>query len=209
MLGIFRRRPSPAMVVAVIALVAALSGTAAALHGHNSVRSDDIKNGQVKTRDLANRAVKTRKLGHGAVTPGRADLTESRKIGGAGVTSSSTPTDLGGPSVKVTVPPGGLVAVYAKAQMSVTGSNHNATVRLFEPSAVPGNAIIMQSDKNTLTQRFTTPGSNDGNGVGSQTRAGWLVLSPPPGTYTFSLRYSASGGTATFANRALYVTVLP
>jgi len=198
MLGIFRRRPSPAMVVALVALFAALTGTAAALHGHNSVKSDDIKNGQVKTKDLAKRAV----------TPKRAHVTRSARAVPAVVTSSATPTALGGPSVKVSVPPGALVAIYAKAQISITGSGNDATVRLFEPKLSPGSPGIMQSSSNTLQQRFTTPGSLDGNGVTSQTRAGWIVLSPPAGTYTFSLRYSASAGTATFASRALYVTVL-
>jgi hypothetical protein len=46
------RRPSPALVVALIALFAALGGSAVALSGHNSVRSDDIRNGQVKPADL-------------------------------------------------------------------------------------------------------------------------------------------------------------
>jgi hypothetical protein len=195
------------MVVAIVALFAALTGTAAALHGHNTVRSDDIKNGQVKSADIRNGQVKTGDLAKGAVTPSRANLTKSAQVGGAGVTSSSSATDLGGPSVKVSVPPGALVAVYAKAQISVTGGN-NANVRLFEPQFIPNSPTIMQGNNATLEQRFTSPGSNDTNGVGSQTRAGWLVLSPPPGTYTFSLRYSTSGGTATFASRALYVTVL-
>ncbi len=41
------------MIVASLALFVALGGTATALHGHNSVFSDDIKNGQVKAADLA------------------------------------------------------------------------------------------------------------------------------------------------------------
>lgn len=199
MLGIFRRRPSPAMVVALVALFAALTGTAAALHGHNSVKSDDIKNGQVKTQDLAKRAV----------TPKRAHVTKSARAAAPVATSSATPTALlGGPSVKVAVPPGALVAIYAKAQISVNPATNNANVGLFEPTLSPGAPNVMQGGSIGLQQHFTTPGSGDGPGVGSQTRAGWLVLSPPPGTYTFSLRYSATGGTATFASRALYVTVL-
>ena len=51
------RRPTPAMAVAFIALLAALSGTAVALPGKNTVDSADIKNKQVKDKDLANNAV--------------------------------------------------------------------------------------------------------------------------------------------------------
>jgi len=56
---IFRgRRPSAALVISVIALFVAIGGVAGALPGHNSVRSDDIKNGQVKSPDLKNNDVK-------------------------------------------------------------------------------------------------------------------------------------------------------
>lgn len=52
-----RRRPSPAMAVAFLALLAALSGTAIALPGRNSVDSGDIKRGAVKRGDLGANAV--------------------------------------------------------------------------------------------------------------------------------------------------------
>jgi hypothetical protein len=36
-----------------------------------------------------------------------------------------------------------------------------------------------------------------------------IILAPPPGTYTFSLRYSAAGGaTAIFRNRAIWGAVI-
>jgi hypothetical protein len=53
----YSRRPSPAMAVAFIALLAALSGTAVALPGKNTVDSGDIKKGAVKRGDLAANAV--------------------------------------------------------------------------------------------------------------------------------------------------------
>ena len=51
--GGFVRRPSPAMIVAVIALVAALGGVAVALPGRNSVKSKDIAPHAVKRSDIA------------------------------------------------------------------------------------------------------------------------------------------------------------
>jgi hypothetical protein len=60
-------RPSPAMVVAFIALLAALSGTAVALPGKNTVDSGDLKKNAVKTRDIARNAVTTPKIRNGAV----------------------------------------------------------------------------------------------------------------------------------------------
>ena len=64
----FMRRPSPAMLVGFIALVAALSGTAVALPGVNLVDSGDIKNGQVKRKDLGKNAVNGAKVANGALT---------------------------------------------------------------------------------------------------------------------------------------------
>ncbi len=46
------RRPSPAFVLAAIALFVALGGSAAALTGTNTVFSDDIVNGQIKAVDM-------------------------------------------------------------------------------------------------------------------------------------------------------------
>lgn len=59
MKSMLRRRPSPALVVAIIALLVALGGTAIAA---NTIRSTDIVNGQVMRPDLANGAVAPAKL---------------------------------------------------------------------------------------------------------------------------------------------------
>ena len=61
------RRPSPAMIVGFMALVIALSGTAGALPGINSVDSRDIENGQVKRKDIAKNAVNGRKVANGSL----------------------------------------------------------------------------------------------------------------------------------------------
>jgi hypothetical protein len=57
-----RKLPSPALLVGMIALVAALAGTAIALPGRNTVNSGDIKPGQVKTSDLRNNAATGEKV---------------------------------------------------------------------------------------------------------------------------------------------------
>jgi hypothetical protein len=55
------------MAVAFVALLAALSGTAIALPGTNTVDSGDIINGQVKGKDIRNNAVTGKKVKNGAV----------------------------------------------------------------------------------------------------------------------------------------------
>jgi len=56
------------MAVAFVALLAALSGTAVALPGKNTVDSADIKNKQVKNKDLANNAVAAKKVKNSSLT---------------------------------------------------------------------------------------------------------------------------------------------
>ncbi|MDA0178838.1 hypothetical protein OJ997_00905 [Solirubrobacter phytolaccae] len=62
-------RPSPAMVVAVVALVASLGGTsyAAATLAKNSVGSPQLKTGAVKTADLGANAVTAAKVKNGSL----------------------------------------------------------------------------------------------------------------------------------------------
>src|SRR3954471_10377928 len=68
-----RGRPSPAMVVAFIALLAALTGTAAALPGSGTVRSDDLRTGSVGKRAIRNGAV-----GKGEAKSGSIGISELR-----------------------------------------------------------------------------------------------------------------------------------
>jgi hypothetical protein len=52
------RRPAPALIVAIIALVAALAGSAVALPGKNSVKSNDIAKNAVKSKHVKNNKLK-------------------------------------------------------------------------------------------------------------------------------------------------------
>ena len=194
------RRPSPAMIVAVIALVLALGGAAVALPGRNSVTSNDINRHNVKLSDIA----------RGAVDPFRTNLMRSAALNSTVTTTSNTAVDLGGPSVTVKVPKGGLVGIFSEVNLQVAGGgpNSEAQVRLFEPTILPASPQIIGGSSPTLTDHFTAPGTGNQTGVNGQLRGGWLVFSQGAGTHTFSLRYAgAGGGTAIFANPKLYVTV--
>jgi hypothetical protein len=50
--------PSPAMAVAFVALLAALTGTAVALPGSNNVTSGDIRSGAVTSSDIRNNSIR-------------------------------------------------------------------------------------------------------------------------------------------------------
>jgi hypothetical protein len=59
---IMKRRPSPAMVVAFVALCVALVGTANAIPGKNRVRKDDIARAAVRTQHLYKNVVRTKHI---------------------------------------------------------------------------------------------------------------------------------------------------
>ena len=196
-----RRLPSPGLIVAVVALVLAMGGSAVALKGTNTVKSNDIAKGAVKGTDIATAAVKPQDL----------DLIKVDGEIGPFVTNSATPVDLGGPSVTVKVPETGLVAVYARAtgQINGGGSDALAQVHLFEPTLLPGSPRVLQFNGATPELRISAPGTGDLDGTPTLTRGGWIVFPAEAGKYTFSLRYSQSGGgTATFQNTGLWVGVV-
>src|SRR5688572_8500092 len=82
---LLRHRPSPAMVVAFVALCVALAGTATALPGRNKVRSDDIARGAVRASDIARSAVRSGHIRSRAVT--------RSKIAAKAINSSRVGTD--------------------------------------------------------------------------------------------------------------------
>jgi len=108
------RRPSPAMVVAVIALIAALTGTAYAAQRINggAIVKQSIGGGKLKKKTLTGFQINTNKLGtvpfakvathtfwavvHNPASPGNAALA---RASGAGITATE-----GGGAVSVTFP---------------------------------------------------------------------------------------------------------
>jgi hypothetical protein len=88
-------RPSPAMAVALIALFVALSGTATALTGTNTVTSDDIVAQNVKQSDIKAGAVTNGKLAANAISSGKVlDQTLlSADVGLDALTASDLGTD--------------------------------------------------------------------------------------------------------------------
>jgi hypothetical protein len=183
--------PSPALLVAMCALVLALTGSAIALKGNNKVKGNDIAPGAVKPADL--------------------DLVKVDGDIGPYITTSGPAVDLGGPTVTVTVPHAGLIAVYARGtgQINGGGNDARAQVHLYEPTLLPGSPRVLEYAGATPELRITTPGPGEVDGTPTLTRGGWIVFPADQGTYTFQLRYSQSGGgTAQFSNTGLWVGVL-
>ena len=183
--------PSPALVIAVCALVAALTGSAVALKGQNSVKGNDIAAGAVKPADL--------------------DLIKVDGETGPFPTASVPAIDLGGPSVTIQVPETGLVAIYARGTGEIDGGGNNARaqIHLYEPTLLPGAPRILEFDSPEPQLRISTPGTGNVDGTAALSRGGWIVFPAAKGRYTFSLRYSvAGGGTANFQNTGIWAGVI-
>jgi hypothetical protein len=195
------RLPSPALLVAVVALVAALTGSAVALQGKNSVKSNDIAPGAVKGKDIAT----------GAVKPPKLDLIKVDGVPGPLPTASVPAVDLGGPEVTVNVPQTGLVAIYARGTGQIAGGGQDAVaqVHLYEPKLFPGAPRILEFSGAQPQLRISTPGPGEVAGTPNLARGGWIVFPADKGKYTFKLFYSvAGGGTATFTNTGLWAGVV-
>ena len=65
---ILRRRPSPSMIVALVALFVALAGTATALPGRARVKKDDISRAAVRSVHIKSRAIQSKHIKSRAVT---------------------------------------------------------------------------------------------------------------------------------------------
>lgn len=141
-------KPSPAMVVAMIALFVALGGGAYASVALNQVRSVHIKNGEVKNPDLANSSVGTLKLRDRAVT--------SAKIKDGDI----QPVDLS-PAARGTV-----YGSYSDGAVPIDGATAEAGTVILTLSvpagtyAIVGKAILNNDSATTATTgacRLATP----------------------------------------------------
>ena len=113
------KKPSPALIVACIALLVALGP---AVHAANTVFSTDIVDGEVKTADLADAAVTFAKLAPNAV--------RSENV----LNNSLTAADLKGADVN-----GALISFPAGA----VAIGRCKDFALVAPGAAPGEAVVL------------------------------------------------------------------
>jgi hypothetical protein len=94
MKGLLARRPSPAMIVALVALVCALTGTAWAALGKNSVGTKQLKNGAVSTAKIKKEAVTAKKVKKHSLTGQNIDLGSLGTVPSATNATHATNADL-------------------------------------------------------------------------------------------------------------------
>ena len=181
-----RRLPSPAMLVAICALVVGLTGSAVALQGKNSVKSNDIAPSAVKAADI-------HKL---AVHPPALDLFKTK---GARRSALDRFEDAGRPRRPVRDRQG-----PAERAGRDLRPGHRPGQRRWQQRQRPGapvraDAVAGGPLDHDLQHRGSAdpvhgPGSGDVGGMASPPAAGCRLRRRAPGTYTFSLRYSNPGG---------------
>jgi hypothetical protein len=115
-----RRRPSPALFVSVIALVAALVGTASALPGSNTVSKNDLKKSAVGGSEIAKNAVKSADVKDGKLK-GR-DLAEG-SVGAAELADSEPFHRVGAPGEPVLSNGGEGDCVWGPPPVATAGFN--------------------------------------------------------------------------------------
>jgi hypothetical protein len=215
------RRPSPALVVALIALFVSLGGTsyAAFTLPKNSVGTKQLKKNAVTSVKIRNKAVTAAKLNTKGLTVPNAQhaktadsATDATQVGGAsldslttarGTTSACDPStsafvDCG--TVDLTLPRSGRVLVLASA--GYDGSNSNAYrgdcklvvdgTTTVGPTIANGQAVALDG----ATAIVGGPGYNANGQVATALNAVTDAL--PAGTHTFSLQCNQAGGSIEF-----------
>jgi hypothetical protein len=193
-----KHRPSPATAIALAALIVALGGAAFAaipdsngtIHGCYQKQNGSLRVVQSESNCKSSElAIQWNQTGPpGPPGSGGGQTAAFAEASGEVTTQSSTPVDLGGPSVSVTVPASGLIGVFARAELSSDGGI--AEISLFEPADFSPPVTILGACCSGAPRQWTTP--TNVFGTAHRLEAGWLLLEATPGTRTYTLEYRNS-----------------
>jgi hypothetical protein len=175
------RRPSPASLLACIALIAALAGTA---YAAKKIGTNQLKNGAVTTKKLKNRAVTSAKLKGGAVTSDKlADgaVTSGKLAGGAVTAANLVPEErsegfeattlqslalaAGSGTVvqSLALPPGGHYVIVGSATLGNNAASANSvSCDLRDDGAPLAEGIESLDPLATFSETITLTGVSDG-----------------------------------------------
>lgn len=186
MFGPRSMRPSPALLVAILALLVAMGGTsyAAVTLSKNSVASKHIKNGQVKRADLKASAVNSAKVKDGSLAARdfrAGELPEGPRgdTGPAGPRGDTGPRGVAGPTDTVTVvaksptiAPGnyGVATAHCPAGMQAVGGGiqpHSITLSVTGDFPVIGgaNISVLATGQHAAATAWRGTARNDGSGT--------------------------------------------
>jgi hypothetical protein len=145
------KRPSPALIVAIIALIAALTGTAWAALGKNSVGSKQLKKNAVTSAKIKNNAITTAKIKNGAITGAKVQAgslgTVPNATNAVNATNATNAANLNGQknvfvrlngNAQQTIASIGAISLVAKCEQNSGG---NDVVKLLAQTTAPGAVL--------------------------------------------------------------------
>jgi hypothetical protein len=137
--------------------------------------------------------------GTNGTTTGQTFYAESLGAGSNFGTTCGAPS---GPSVTFTAPAGAYIQIMAEADMQRSGATSNAVCLQVDA----GSAFTILA---STTLAYETRYLSQGNGAGTTDlfSARPFVFPVTAGSHTVSLSYSSTGGTSSFRNRKLWVTM--
>jgi hypothetical protein len=175
------RRPSAPLVISCAALFMALSGTAVALQGKNTIDSGDIKPGAVHQSDIAQGAVGALTLARHAVVTGdiddnavTADKMDVQSVGGSSLQGGAVTASKLGP-----------IQIVSNAIL-VTSDNRAVSVDC------PSGTRLISGGADTagpISLTRTEPATDDG--VGGTNTQTWVAAATDPGASAASMRVYA------------------
>lgn len=148
---LFRKKPSPSMIVAMVALFVALSGGAYASVALNQVRSTHIKDGEVKTADIAGNAVTRAKINNNAINSDKVlngGLEAVDLSAAAQATLKGQKGDTGAPGTPGAPGPSDAFSARDTAIINMTGGTTAtlATLSLPAGSYVIASKMVLEND---------------------------------------------------------------
>ncbi|MDP8967909.1 MAG: hypothetical protein M3N04_04850 [Actinomycetota bacterium] len=158
------RRPSPALVISCIALIAALSGTAYAATKITSTKqikngvilSADIKNGTIHGRDIRNGTITAKKLKTAPAAGGAQTAYHAiRKVGPVGA-----PANAGVNVASLTVPAGAYVVTASTVMTALPGPQNPLLPERSAPDGICRLDLagdVTQSTQNVVVESKTAP----------------------------------------------------
>lgn len=213
-----RHRPSPATVISIVALFVAISGTAIALPGKNTVNSGDIINRQVKNQDLQGDAVASGKIENGQVR--KVDLrdtavdsakVEDESLTGADINDAALPTSGAAQNAAVVALSNSGTDVVT-GQITTTGTSRvliDASAELTGANADERAQCVVRLDGNLISLGFETTFDD----IGANNEATVSVVASQndvaAGTHTMTMNCASLAGTVTKDDAAINAIGIP
>ena len=197
------RHPSPAMVVALIALCSSLAAGATAA---TLITGKNIKNGTITQKDIKKNAVRAKQVKNGSLLA--KDFKQGQLAGGGGGTAVKMAR--GGARNFTTLNSTGRTQVVALNFTAPSNGFVSLTYSVTVENDTPGtwlDVFLMEGDTRLNGDEWWEPGDADNNQ--DETQGNHLVVPVTAGAHTYSLRLKMSAGSATAHDARMTALFVP